>query len=167
MTSSSAFFEPGRTYARADGPAAIPQVFRCDQVAPHPVTRDPHAHGFIAPAADAAKWEHTSLTAFAWGRGWEDVTPEPDEPDTSDSAAFFAEAFEQIAGELQEAGVIWPGELVIYHGELPEYRALYLADVCECEGCDKDDVQYVLRTQDGIAVLRNVRREAITPARIA
>ncbi|WP_030277139.1 hypothetical protein [Streptomyces sp. NRRL B-24484] len=166
----SAFFEPGRTYARADDPTAIAQIFRCDTVSCHPVTREPHAHGFITRADDAAEWESTSLTAFAWGRGWEDVTPEPAEPDTDDAPdnpAFSDGAFEEIARELQEAGPIWPGELVMYHGEHREYRALYLADVCECEKCDKDDVQYVLLSQDGIPVLRNVRREAITPARIA
>ncbi|MFJ5927976.1 hypothetical protein ACIQF6_35815 [Kitasatospora sp. NPDC092948] len=165
------FFEPGRTYARADDPTAVPQVFRCDQVSYHPVTDEPHAHGFIAQADGGAAWRHTSLTAFAWDRGWEDITPEQDdaaapEPEALDQDAAFA----GIVGQFQETEVpIWPGELVMYHGEQVQYRALYFAEVCrsEEEGRDQDTVRYVLCAQDGTPVLGNVSREAITPARIA
>ncbi len=58
--------------------------------------------------------------------------------------------------------------MVFYHGDQVDFRGLYFADVCECSSCAKEDVQsYVLRSQDGRPVLRNVRREAISVARIA
>ncbi|MFJ1757590.1 hypothetical protein [Kitasatospora sp. NPDC088134] len=176
MTGSTpAFFEPGRTYARADDPTAVPQVFRCDQVSYHPVTEEPHAHGFIAQADTDGDWRHTSLTAFVWRRGWEDITPEQKdtampEPEAAPQPEDDDSAFAGIVAQLQEHEVpIWPGKLVMYHGEHVQYRALYFAEVCESEGAeqDRDAVQYVLCAQDGTPVLCNVHREAITPARIA
>lgn len=73
---------------------------------------------------------------------------------------------------LRTLDLIEPGDLVIYHGSIPQYHGLYLARPCDCADCriadllGIDDIRYRLSdpfAEDPDALtLRCVRRKSIT-----
>ncbi|MFD9690170.1 hypothetical protein ACFWXO_30930 [Kitasatospora sp. NPDC059088] len=165
------FFAAARSYALS-GPTRSPEdvtVFQCEHVATPPKGQAPVAYGFISRPG-STDWPGAILTANDWAQGWEDVTP--DSPTTPERPHFRPLGDEEdiamaFADMLDAAELIWPQTLVMYHGNLPDYRALYFADVCLCPSCASENRQaYTLRSQDGIPVLDHVGRESITPARI-
>ncbi|MER8233113.1 hypothetical protein [Streptomyces sp. NPDC094049] len=73
---------------------------------------------------------------------------------------------------LRTLDLVEPGDLVIYHGSIPEHHGLYLARPCDCADCriadhlGTDDPRYRLSdpfAEDPDALtLRCVRRKSIT-----
>ncbi|MFE4206146.1 hypothetical protein OG590_40450 (plasmid) [Streptomyces goshikiensis] len=69
-------------------------------------------------------------------------------------------------------GLIEPGDLVLYHGSIPEHHGLYLARPCDCFYCGRadhlgsDDTRYRLTdpfAEDPDAcTVHHVRRKSIT-----
>ncbi len=168
----NAFFTPGRTYTQSGNPSMPPaqaRVFRCEHV--FQLSGEPRAFGFITRADPGASWEETTLTAWIWNRGWEDITSVAVEPTTAAPKGLTLgseEVGELFSAMVETVDLIWPGTLVMYHGDETAQRALYLADVCLCGGCTRNNQQtYTLLSHEGEALLHHIRRSSITPARIA
>ncbi|MEY2232796.1 hypothetical protein [Streptomyces sp. BF23-19] len=69
-------------------------------------------------------------------------------------------------------GLIEPGDLVLYHGSIPEHHGIHLAQPCDCFHCGRadrlgiDDTRYRLTdpfAEDPDAcTVQHVRRKSIT-----